>query len=785
MLASLSLLIVIAQVDSTISSNKSSNLHLWRNHNAPRSHKSLQIRKPGKEFDDRLGVDLDFFIIGEEADKFRLFEDQYIINGHLNQGKLRLAQMHDLGAKYKRNSILYNSRQLHSYEDFNELRISGGPRSDHQKCKKDLDNAVARAQKCRQEGSDCQDNEILRFLDVFGQSKSGVFEGDHFWLGSYDGCQMLRLSNSANGDISSTRYCIGSFSSSKGEELIEVGVCLPDSCDTLNLREKLGQIDGLIKLGSPYLKAVNLELSGIFCLPDEQSKLRTWYSEISVVLFVILVLGWITFLIFCTIKHSKVSQTNEPNSSERSWRATYELFSITSNFKGLISTKIHPKSSLDEGFRPSFQCLSGIKVLSAIYVMFGHVFMVLTVSMGNLGYFYRGPPLATLSNLLPAFAVNAFFCISGLLTSYQVFEFHKKHPFIFSLSRWSALVIFRYIRIMPVYLVVFSYAKLFAKYTGSGPFWDYGVSGESNRRKCEQESWLAMFTFTSNFKNPFEHCIQSAWYLGNDYQFFLVTPFLLMLLELRFKLARKIIIFLILLSFLSGFWSILKVSQTIDLRSVSKFAPSAFKTYVLFLGPNYTYPQNRISAYLIGLLYGHWLHKYKLDKDLGVIKEDSENRTIRWLNHAQKLAIFVLILLPLVPIIGNQLAFGPKMAGLLVALFMPSYHILFALGIGGYILSVATGHGRNLVSKFLELPFWRPLEKLSLCVMLVNIEVITYLVQSRSYVQYLDELAHFTQIISAVVATYICSSIVYVMFEAPLKSAQGLLRAKIENKKLD
>lgn len=94
---------------------------------------------------------------------------------------------------------------------------------------------------------------------------------------------------------------------------------------------------------------------------------------------------------------------------------------------------------------------------------------------------------------------------------------------------WCNLVVSRYLRILPTYLLVYAFVKLVSvRVGGQGPTWDYGVSANSLRRSCATESWLPVVSLTTNFVNVYEHCIVGGWYLSVDMQFMLMAAPLLL-----------------------------------------------------------------------------------------------------------------------------------------------------------------------------------------------------------------------------------------------------------------
>lgn len=500
-------------------------------------------------------------------------------------------------------------------------------------------------------------------------------------------------------------------------------------------------------------------------------------------------------LLFDTTKKSSLLETgrklDDATTGPQDRRAEMEAHKET-NKAASISHESASGSESAENVAPDtrrrvvdLRCIEGIKVISMVYVIMGHVLMCTSSIITNGRELTDNSSVSFfVANLVPAFAVNSFFTITGLLTSYLTFKQNQSHSFITSPAKWLAFIIYRYLRLMPMYALIVLYTKTLAKFAGSGPLWDYGTSALAQRRACEQESWLWTLLFAANFKPPLQHCIPSAWYLANDFQFFIVTPVFLALLHRRPRLGQRILRACALLAYLLGVYSIL-VSDVDDLRPIARFSPHAFKTYISHFSSNYTRPYYRIPAYLIGLLIGYRLHVFetaKLEFGKGRPKSGSEPRgepdwPVAFKRYAMPLCVTLIALCCITPVIGSRLPFNKLAAKIMVALVNNSYHVMFSLAVGLYILLATTGHGEPHLNWLLSAPFWKPLARLSLCAVLINVEVINYIVQSNTRLQYLTNQYQLSMNLLCISATYLASIVVCVLFEAPVRTTLNSLLA--------
>lgn len=789
--------------------------------------------------------------------QFVEYSYDYFYGFNQTQKQRSIAEFGQLGMFAKLHTIVYNDFFSHRYDNFKELKLAGGPQIDQEVCLKQLAHLVKRSEAQVKEKYDSKDINLFRLLDSFGRVPPGLSNGNAFWIGSYSECLATEIElPEAN---SKTRYCIASVKQNSWPDnpltelaLLKSAVCLPKACDSLNYKNKFDLIYKLMESQFREMDKDQAQLTNLYCLPDEESTLRVWWQSPRVVFTVIGFSIWFAILLYSTIKYEqlregkaeeescrksefgltngfKLDETPEKRSEVDPYMSIYSSLSVINNFELLFNTskksalletarKLKQQSSDDNLAQNSetlvveerkfvdLSILEGIKVICMMYVILGHVLMCFSLVINN------GRELASttsvaffISNLVPAFAVNSFFTITGLLTSFLLFKQNQSYSFMSNPGKWVAFIMYRYLRIMPMYMIVVLYTKTISKYTGSGPYWDYGTSSLGHRRSCEEESWFWTILFGANFKSPLNHCVATAWYLANDFQFFLVTPIFLSALNKNPKFGKKLLKFAIAAGYVAGFYSIF-VTELEDLRPVARFMPQGFKTYVTNLNNNYTRPQYRIPAYLIGLLIGFNLYTYEQKKmkffadkkknasqTLDSLPKDSqlegssskaketESNDVQvteepdWPENFKKYgltwSIFFVTVCIATPAISAMIPFSKLSARIILAIIMPSYHVLFSLSVGIYIILATTGSGYKLINKCLSASFWKPLSRLSLCAVLVNVEVIIYLAQSNTHAQYLDNKYHLAMNILSIFLTYIVAIAVCVLFEAPMRAA--------------
>ncbi|XP_065318437.1 nose resistant to fluoxetine protein 6-like isoform X2 [Gordionus sp. m RMFG-2023] len=316
--------------------------------------------------------------------------------------------------------------------------------------------------------------------------------------------------------------------------------------------------------------------------------------------------------------------------------------------------------------------LTGVRALSTLHVMYGHtyVFSLFFVSnfehvmKGMKGRFYHHSfghlnsslitPTDAGKNILPRdhddndpilnlnrfdsffvfmycafFAVDSFFLFSGLLSSAftPILSQLSKHANQITLNNlirsYPAPLIYRYIRLTPVYAAVLVFEIFVSPYIGNGPYW----ASEGVDPDC-RSLWWTNLAYVNNYfttghrtasgklDGKVRMCMPWAWYLACDFQFHLVSPLIIFALikfsapassqkrgkGLKLNLKRLGIIsacfigLLVALSFCISYYNRYKVLVFIDNTNTMKF----FAEF-------YIRPYIRIPPFFLGLLLGCYL----------------------------------------------------------------------------------------------------------------------------------------------------------------------------------
>jgi hypothetical protein len=125
---------------------------------------------------------------------------------------------------------------------------------------------------------------------------------------------------------------------------------------------------------------------------------------------------------------------------------------------------------------------------------------------------------------------DEFFFIAAFLLTLKIKDYNQESAEGFRVKDFPLMFLKRFLRLAPVYYLVFLFGWQIGPRLSSGPCWFTYEKGFSN---CE-EYWWSVFTFTINFfpNNSIanEGCYYWGWYPACDLQIFLVAPLIILLI---------------------------------------------------------------------------------------------------------------------------------------------------------------------------------------------------------------------------------------------------------------
>uniref|UniRef100_A0A915BWP6 Acyltransferase 3 domain-containing protein n=1 Tax=Parascaris univalens TaxID=6257 RepID=A0A915BWP6_PARUN len=356
---------------------------------------------------------------------------------------------------------------------------------------------------------------IFNVVDALGKVPAGILGGNNLWIGSWSACRRISVIKNRQGQRWNGQYCMARFqpfnkdnplknigssdvpdptaqcrqsttvrnSSSNEEEddnkcfdlipLLNYGLCTPDSCTAYDTKKI---IDFIYKSAEALIGREVVCNVDIVCRNDlPESQMSHDKMSMTVLFFLIFIVILMTFstLYDCIVYQKELitAADQEAFYDEQNWFVKVLLsFSLYTNGKSILKT--------DRGAK-QIHCLHGTRVLSMFWIILGHTYyyVVTSLTVDNLLPTIIAFPQKFLNLIIvqAPLAVDSFFYLSGMLTSYLFMEKFKieaaKGKSIFAADMWSLFYIHRYIRLTPIYLVIMILDVTLFTYISDGPFW--------------------------------------------------------------------------------------------------------------------------------------------------------------------------------------------------------------------------------------------------------------------------------------------------------------------------
>ena len=576
-------------------------------------------------------------------------------------------------------------------------------------------------------------------------------------IGNYQACTISNTS----------KYFLGSIYNTTDGMLYlgNIGLCLPSNCTVEFVNSSIPALIitlGELNLIDPIFEDLEMVVSDPLVI-DYENNFYTYFTiVVLVILSIFVVIGTFqpyaginwqnkklenTSIIDDTVNNFKsvISSTKiDPTPSEK----FFDCFNAIKNFNKLFSTKILEGHDLDIGI------FNGIRTLSFFYVVYGHE------------YFFRARAAVTLQEMLTIinekwmvfvmaglYAVDVFFFLSGFFVAFVMTDKLKKmRP---SIINYLTLVFHRYIRIMPLYIMVLLIYWKLSVLAGSGPLWASNVDLVNST--CDGTWWQHLLLIdnwgVAAFNSPY--CFDWGWYLACDFQLFLVTPFFLWLYVKNQKMGKLAIIafltVLIAVTFVVTF-----VDQVVSFPAQDIGTGNGYNWY-------YIMPYTRGSPYVFGLLFALLYKEWKSsENNEWYISLILRSRIFRIFVSFLGIGIIMFVIWIVSPLLTNPDAWSNNSKYAWSAICRP----LFVAGVTLFILPSLFGKNRFFTG-MLNNSFFLVMAKISFCGYLVHLMIIN-MATSNSKGEYIAtnlDLAY--DWCSSVMLSTLLSIILILLIETP------------------
>ncbi|GAA51369.1 nose resistant to fluoxetine protein 6, partial [Clonorchis sinensis] len=414
-----------------------------------------------------------------------------------------------------------------------------------------------------------------------------------------------------------------------------------------------------------------------------------------------------------------------------------------------------PRVHAEESANPLVY-LNGIRVITMIWIMFGHC-IVFSCTVANNLFVYAQENFRrwTFQVIVSAtLSVDVFFMMSGLLCVYTALpRFSAAHGLVGRARFWLIFVCHRLLRLTPAYvLTILVYAGLF-HHLHDGPLFPQKPD-LLDSLFCRRHGWV---TYLNNLIYSRELCMGWSWYLSDDFQFSVVlAPIFISLASWNVAAGMIFAAALIISSILATFGIAYKNDYLLGSLS---FADNFDTIYVK--------PYTRWGTYAIGLVLG-WiiLKQYKPPKQW------SFSRNV----------VFSLVLLSFASVFCLSTLYGlygyvsqtvPFPSTGVSALYTSVHRPVFILGIAIVCFLCTTGYAPPIRS-LLAWTGFRPLARLTYGAYLVHPLVILFLCVGGQSPIILDNLFLVSLFLAAFALSYGFAYLLSMMTESPILACEKL-----------
>ncbi|XP_033118103.1 nose resistant to fluoxetine protein 6-like [Anneissia japonica] len=625
-------------------------------------------------------------------------------------------------------------------------------------------------------GSDIlgEEHYALMMLDSYGKLPPGILQGNILWLGLYDQCLNQSREIDDHQAQFAAQYCLASITKDKNPQpILNVGVCVPDSCNSAELMEYLNVID-----------EANITVS-VMCHKEFD------YSSGAIACLTLLAFLGCLILVGTAIEAFNKYKESETENEGFERLASKNQSQLTDNeqtkttpvngpsrvttidvggenthgfliqfllcFSLLTNGSKILKAKQGEG---SLGALNGFRVLSLWWVILGHSYafgMALFTNPTKIVDVLSRFTFQAIGNA--TFSVDSFFFLSGLLVTYLTLKYLRNNN---GKLNWVMFYVHRYLRLTPVYmLVIFMYTTL-TPYFATGPLYSYifdpnPAPGVDTQITLCQDYWWTNLLYINNLypSNLAKECLDWSWYLANDMQFFIISPFIIYLLYHYFFAGVAVWCILLLTCFSS------LIGESIKHDVTTEFIPED-PTQINFVGDViYVQPWTRISTYLVGMAVGYILYKYR-----GRVRMSLSMTLLGWVTAT------VIGLAVVYGLYGNF--HGNHLSKAATVVYITLCRFAWAIALAWVVFACATGYG-GPVNSLLSWSAWIPLARISYCAYLLHPIIMFVFYYSLPTAVYFSDFLMVYFFLGHLVLSYTGAFVLSVCAEAPFMALEKLL----------
>ncbi|XP_013103772.1 nose resistant to fluoxetine protein 6 [Stomoxys calcitrans] len=576
----------------------------------------------------------------------------------------------------------------------------------------------------------------MKVLDASGSKPPGFVFGQNFWFGSREACGAVRrpvgitlsdnyprvmkqgiINDLAPFDMDYRVVYLKHRSPWQveiklmSEQVIHVGLCLPSSCHMTEIQSLMvDYISGglfvendIYDIQPDVLYVKDLQITAEFF---ERESFKLLSAFVAFTLAMVLIASYLR-------SRSQVAAIKDIDSASSSagvvdtcidddelslWnfpklRNFITCFDIQENLSKMFSVKDSKPTEIP--------VINGLRSICAVWILLFHVMWYMYFTVHNKTFLISYAEKLFFQYISSApIMVDVFFTISGFLQTYNFLRNTKKietirgNSFVQNAMQFFKSTFHRYLRLVPLYLVVMAVVDLLFVYIGKVSVYDINEKFDEN---CANYWWRNLF-FIQNLFDHKDMCANWTWSLACEMQYFLIATILLFAYTKHPRCVKLI----------TGTLLGANIMWSYGIGFNTNFQLS-FDTLFTTGTDIYISPFVRVMPYIIGCIAGWAYVEYQLrPTDMSDFKE-----SLCW-----NLSIIVFFVCQYSTVKRDV---SPVTA---ISLFVVG-RLLFSMAISWVIIGSAAGRG-VVWSRFLEAKVFQHLNRISYAFYLLNPFVIAF-----------------------------------------------------------
>ena len=460
--------------------------------------------------------------------------------------------------------------------------------------------------------------------------------------------------------------------------------------------------------------------------------------------------------------HYKALINSSSSDSEKNkplWKKVLDCWAVQDNVKQLFWPAVNPKHDT------ALNVFNGIRLLSMLWVIMGHEYMVLISIASN----YKDLSLVInekFTDIVSAglFAVDTFFFIGGFFAAFVLYS--KLKPVKIGVGSYAGVLLHRLFRIWPVYMFAMLFWWKITVYFGSGPVWANYLSAPT---MCDT-NWWRNALFIDAYYHGNDKCMNWGWYLSCDIQMFLVTPLVIWLFFKNRKAAYALIALILTASLSLAMYYAIQDKVQAGLSMIMN---------INWWNDTYTNPFMRSPPYIVGATLALIYRSLKQGDEFWkkVSNKISNSVILSW--GIEILGVTIVSLLVWLP---DQVKNDPtRWPEWFHEAFCAFQRFLFGVGLALIVMPTLFG-AQTLIRRILSAGFWAPVAGLTFSTYLVHVIPIEWKAYStRSTVYFSHSNAVWETIASSFMSIFV-GFLVHIVMEAPIGKLEGAIKSSLGKK---